>query len=157
MIRTGIGYDAHQLAYDYPLIIGGVKIPSKKGSIGHSDGDVLSHSIVDAMLGSLSLGDIGKYFPSSEQKWKDKSSLFFLKKANQLIIDQGYKINNIDSTIILQEPQISNYVDKIIKKISSEINIPRENISVKLTTKDRLGFHKNSSGIEALAIITVSN
>ena len=96
MIRTGIGYDAHQLGYDYPLIIGGVKIPSKKGSIGHSDGDVLSHSIVDAMLGSLSLGDIGKYFPSSEQKWKDKSSLFFLKKANQLIIDKGYKIISIN-------------------------------------------------------------
>ena len=145
MIRTGIGYDAHQLGYDYPLIIGGVKIPSKKGSIGHSDGDVLSHSIVDAMLGSLSLGDIGKYFPSSEQKWKDKSSLFFLKKANQLIIDKGYKINNID------------YVHKIIKKISSEIHIPSDNVSVKLTTKDMLGFHKNSSGIEALAIITVSN
>ena len=157
MIRTGIGYDAHQLGYDYPLIIGGVKIPSKKGSIGHSDGDVLSHSIVDAMLGSLSLGDIGKYFPSSEQKWKDKSSLFFLKKANQLIIDKGYKINNIDSTIILQEPKISNYVQKIIKKISSEIHITSDNVSVKLTTKDMLGFHKNSSGIEALAIITVSN
>ena len=157
MIRTGIGYDAHQLGYDYPLIIGGVKIPSKKGSIGHSDGDVLSHSIVDAMLGSLSLGDIGKYFPSSEQKWKDKSSLFFLKKANQLIIDKGYKINNIDSTIILQEPKISNYVQKIIKKISSEIHITSDNVSVKFTTKDMLGFHKNSSGIEALAIITVSN
>ena len=157
MIRTGIGYDAHQLGVNYPLIIGGVKIPSKKGSIGHSDGDVLSHCIVDAMLGSLSLGDIGKYFPSSEKEWKNKSSLFFLRKANELVINKGYKINNIDSTIILQEPQVSNYVEKIIETISAEIQLSKKYISVKFTTKDRFGFHKNSFGIEALAIVTVSN
>jgi len=157
MIRAGIGYDAHKLEKNRPLILGGIIIPSKKGSLGHSDGDVLLHSIADAMLGSLALGDIGKYFPSSEEKWKNKSSLFFLNEVNKLIINKGYQVNNIDSTIVLQEPHISNYIDEIILNIANELSLLKEFISVKASTKDKLGFHENIDGIEAMAIVTISN
>jgi len=157
MIRAGIGYDAHKLEEDRPLILGGITIPSKKGCLGHSDGDVLLHSIADAMLGSLALGDIGKYFPSSEEKWKNKSSLFFLNQVNKLITNKGYQVNNIDSTIILQEPYISNFINDMILNIANELDLSKEFISVKASTKDKLGFHKNIQGIEAMAIVTISN
>ena len=157
MIRAGIGYDAHKLEKNRPLILGGIVIPSKKGSLGHSDGDVLLHSIVDAMLGSLALGDIGKYFPSTEKRWKNKSSLFFLNRVNKLITKNGYQINNIDSTIILQEPHISNFINDIILNIANELKLSKNFISVKASTKDKLGFHKNVQGIEAMAIVTISN
>ena len=106
MIKSGIGYDIHKLALGEKLIIGGVKIKSELGSIGHSDGDVLIHAIVDSLLGALALGDIGQFFPSDDQKWKDKNSLFFLEFVKKKINSSGYKINHIDSVVVLEKPKL---------------------------------------------------
>ncbi|MAJ44967.1 MAG: 2-C-methyl-D-erythritol 2,4-cyclodiphosphate synthase [Candidatus Marinimicrobia bacterium] len=153
--RIGQGSDTHQLEVGTPLILGGVSIPFFKGSKGHSDGDVLLHALVDALLGALGLGDIGVHFPSTEKKWKDADSLVFLEHAYSLIKENGYRVQNVDSTILLQEPHISKYIPEMKNNLSKVLETDVSCISVKATTTDYLGFIGNGSGISATAIIMV--
>ena len=151
-IRIGQGIDVHQLIADIPLVIGGVSIPYSRGSKGHSDGDVLYHAIVDAILGALSLGDIGLHFPSDDERWKDVKSRKFLEQAQYLMKEKGFVAVNIDATIIIQEPRLSSYIEKMRENIASILSISIDSVSVKATTTDHLGFTGSGEGIAAMAI-----
>ena len=156
--RIGQGIDVHQLDEGPPLIIGGISIPYNKGSIGHSDGDVLFHSIVDALLGALSLGDIGTYFPSNDLKWKDANSQIFLEYTYKILINKKFKIENIDTTIILQKPIINPYIKEMKENIKSLLSLNMDQISIKATTTDKLGFIGSSKGICVISnILLISN
>ena len=157
MIKTGIGYDIHKLASGNKLIVGGVEIKSDFGSIGHSDGDVLIHAIVDSLLGASSLGDIGQFFPSDDPKWKDIYSLYFLEVVEKKLQLSGYRINHIDSVVILEKPQLSNYITKMRTNISNTLKIDISQISVKATTADYLDSVGKNEAIAAQAITTLEN
>ena len=152
-IKVGHGIDIHRLKSGELFYLGGIKIESDIGIVGHSDGDIVIHAIVDAILGALSKGDIGTFFPSSNSSIKDISSKVFLKKALDIMIDQGYKMNNIDVNIVLQKPHINSYIDSIRKNLSRLIGIDIENISVKATTSDYLGFIGEGKGIMSTATL----
>ena len=149
--RIGNGIDCHKLVPNKKLILGGVTIDFDLGLEGHSDGDAVYHSIVDAMLGALSLGDIGTFFPSNDSKWKDASSSIFLKFAKQKINDSGYDVHNVDITIVLQNPKLKDYIYSIRKNIAKILKIDVEGVSVKATTTDKLGFVGEGQGIVAFA------
>ena len=156
MLRVGEGYDVHKLVSNRELILGGVKIDYDKGLLGHSDADCLIHSIMDALLGSLSLGDIGKYFPDSDIKYLNISSMELLKEVNEILKKNGLiRINNIDSTIVCEEPKIAPYIDEMKKNISSVLNINVNQISIKATTEEKLGFTGNKEGIKVKSICLV--
>ena len=156
MIRTGIGYDAHQLAENRKLIIAGITIPNEKGSVGHSDGDALSHAIIDAVLGAACLGDLGDYFPSNDNKWKDANSLDLLSQSIKLVISEGYTINNIDSVVIIQKPKLKTHILQIRENLAKTIEISIDSISVKATTVDKLGVIGAGDGWATQAIATIS-
>ena len=153
--RIGNGYDIHRLVKGRNLIIGGVKMqhPDNLGLDGHSDADVLSHSIMDALLGALSLGDIGKYFPPSEQKWKDANSLFLLSKVIELIRAQGWEINNIDSIIVAERPKIKPSVELMKRNISDILEIEESFIGIKATTNEKLGPEGREEGISCHSVV----
>ena len=151
-MRIGIGVDIHPLKENNPLIIGGVVIPSPLGSQGHSDGDALIHAIVDALLGAAGLEDIGSYFPSTDDKWKNARSTHFLKDCVQKIMNDGWKIENIDTIIILQNPKVLKFVPKIKTKLSQILHISESQMSVKATTTDHLGFIGKEMGWASQAI-----
>ncbi|MCZ6702405.1 MAG: 2-C-methyl-D-erythritol 2,4-cyclodiphosphate synthase [Ignavibacteria bacterium] len=153
--KTGIGYDVHAYADNRKLIIGGIEIPHPKGLAGHSDADVLLHAITDALLGALALGDIGKHFPDTDEQFKDMDSAILLKKTYQLIKEKGYKIGNIDSVVALQEPKIAKYILRIREKISSILEAGIDQISIKATTTERLGFIGREEGISAFASVLI--
>ena len=155
MIRTGIGYDIHKLKEGLPLIIGGINIKSSLGSVGHSDGDALIHAIVDSLLGASGLGDIGNFFPSDDEKWRDAQSNIFLSEAKRMIIQKGYQISNIDCTIIIQKPILQKFVPDIRKNIAKILNISEEMLSIKATTTDNLGVIGKSKGWSVIAIATI--
>lgn len=150
--RVGTGYDVHRLVKGEDLILGGVHIPFEKGTLGHSDADVLLHAICDALLGALALGDIGVHFPDTDERWRNISSLLLLESVNKLINDNGFQIANIDTTLILQQPKIQCYISEIRDNIANSLNISRELISVKATTTEGLGFEGRGEGISAQAI-----
>jgi 2-C-methyl-D-erythritol 2,4-cyclodiphosphate synthase len=152
-IKVGHGIDIHQLKSGELFYLGGVKIESDIGILGHSDGDIVIHSIVDAILGALSKGDIGTFFPSSDPSIKDVSSKVFLKKTLDIMNDNEYKINNIDINIVLQKPHLSSYIYSIRQNLSSLIGIDIETISVKATTTDYLGFIGEGKGIMSTATL----
>tara|TARA_B100000378_G_scaffold75877_2_gene59050 strand:- start:2480 stop:2953 length:474 start_codon:yes stop_codon:yes gene_type:complete len=156
MVKTGIGYDVHPLAKGEELIIGGVKIDSPEGSVGHSDGDVLLHAIVDALLGATNLGDIGQHFPSSDESWRGKESIHFLEHAISLVREQGFEIDHIDSTVILEEPKIADIIPEMIYKISYTLQIEESAVSIKATTTDKMGFIGRGEGVGAVAVATIS-
>ena len=156
MIRTGIGYDVHQLAENRKLVIAGVDIPCEKGSVGYSDGDALTHAIIDALLGAACLGDLGDYFPSDDNKWKDANSLDLLFESMNKIISEGYTIINIDSVVIIQKPKLKKYILEIRKNLAETIGIPIDSISVKATTVDHLGAIGAGDGWASQAIVTLS-
>ncbi|MDD3223742.1 MAG: 2-C-methyl-D-erythritol 2,4-cyclodiphosphate synthase [Clostridium sp.] len=151
-MRVGIGYDVHKLVVDRKLILGGVEIPYEKGLLGHSDADVLLHAIMDSLLGAAALGDIGIHFPDSDPKYKGISSLKLLEKVRNLINESGYKISNIDATIIAQSPKMVPYIEKIRKNIASSLKITIEDVNIKATTEEGLGFTGEKKGISAQAI-----
>ena len=155
MVRSGIGYDVHQLKKGLELYIGGIKVESDYGSLGHSDGDALIHSLVDSLLGAAGLGDIGKYFPSNQEKWAGAKSEIFLFEAKNLLIEQGFQITNIDCTIILQSPKVGTYIPKIRKNISKILELNEKKVSIKATTTDYLGYVGESKGWSAIAIATI--
>lgn len=150
-IRTGIGYDVHKLVEGKTLTIGGIEIPHYKGSLGHSDGDVLIHAICDALLGAANLRDIGFHFPDTSAKYKGIDSKLLLKDVMKLISDKGYEISNIDSTIVLQKPKIKDFIPKMIEALANTMQIPIDDVSVKATTTEKLGFTGSEEGIVAYA------
>ena len=152
MIKVGIGYDVHQLRTNEDLYIGGVKIPSDFGSVGHSDGDALSHAIIDALLGAAGLGDIGKIFPSDDDTWRGAQSSIFLVDVMARIKKEGYKINNIDATIILQSPKLENYIGQINNSLSDIMAIDQSSINIKATTTDKLGVIGEGLGWASMAV-----
>jgi len=156
MIKSGIGYDVHSLATGEELIIGGVKINSPWGSVGHSDGDVLLHAIVDALLGAAKLGDIGMHFTSSDERWKGKESIYFLDHAALLVREQGFEIDYVDSTVILEEPKLADIIPEMVYKVSYTLQIDEAAVSIKATTTDKMGFIGRGEGIGAMAIATIS-
>lgn len=151
-IRVGNGYDVHRLTKGRKLILGGVDIPYEYGLLGHSDADVLTHAIMDAILGAAGLGDIGKLFPDSDDSFKDISSIILLDKVNKKIKELGYSIGNIDSTIIAQAPKMAGYIPDMKNIYSMTLNIPTEDINIKATTEEGLGFTGNKEGISAFAV-----
>ena len=155
MIKTGIGYDVHQLKEGFPLIIGGVMIKSSFGSVGHSDGDGLIHAICDSLLGASGIGDIGTFFPSDNKKWENAESRLFLTEVNKMVLQAGYYISNIDCTIVLQKPKLSSYIVDIKKNIANILNVNQNNISIKATTTDHLGYIGESKGWSVIAISTI--
>ena len=155
MNRVGIGYDVHKLEQGEDFIIGGVKIFSDFGSVGHSDGDALIHAIVDALLGSSGLGDIGKYFPSNNKNLKGIQSSVFLIDAIERVGAKGFIINNIDTTIILQKPKIDKYIPKIKTSLCNIMKLKESKINIKATTTDHLGFIGEGSGWACMAIVSL--
>ncbi len=138
MYRIGQGFDIHKLVTGRKLILGGVEIPYEKGLLGHSDADALIHAIIDALFGALALGDIGTHFPDNDPKYKDIDSTILLKEAYKIILDKGYKINNIDNTIIIEEPKMKPYIKLMQKKLSSIFNIEENRISIKAKTMEKM-------------------
>ena len=142
-MRVGLGYDVHRLVEDRKLILGGVEIPYEKGLLGHSDADVLLHAIMDALLGAAALGDIGKHFPDSDEKYKGISSIKLLEEVGKLLDEHLYVINNIDATVIAQRPKVGPYREQMIKNIANALKIDENLINVKATTEEGLGFTGN--------------
>lgn len=154
--RIGFGYDVHEFAEKRKLILGGVEIPHTKGLLGHSDADVLLHAICDAMLGALALGDIGMHFPNSDEKYKDADSKKLLKHVDELIHANGYEVSNIDSTVLLQHPKLSPYVNEMRRAIADIVNLSVSQISIKATTTESLGFVGREEGCAAHAVVLLS-
>ena len=154
-LRTGIGFDVHAFAEGRKLILGGIEIEHDKGLAGHSDADALLHAITDALLGSISVGDIGTHFPDDDPRYKNADSTIFLKRASELIRSRGYFVNNIDAVVMLQQPKISPYVQKMKEKISKILDIGSERVSIKATTTEKLGFVGREEGVSVMAIATV--
>ncbi len=154
-IRTGIGYDVHQLKEGLPLWLGGIEVPHTKGLVGHSDADVLIHAICDALLGATALGDIGQHFPDSDPAYKGIDSKILLQKVCELIKGKGFTISNIDSILCMQKPKVATYIPKMRSTLADVMQIPVEDISVKATTTEHLGFEGREEGISAHAIATL--
>ena len=152
-MRVGLGYDVHRLAEDRELILGGVKIPYEKGLLGHSDADVLLHAVMDALLGAAALGDIGKHFPDTDPQYKGASSLKLLEHVGRLIEDKLYVIENIDATIIAQRPKMAPYIEEMRQNIASVLHLETDQVNVKATTEEGLGFTGTGEGISAQAAV----
>ena len=150
--RIGHGYDVHALGDGLRLVLGGVEIPHTKGCIAHSDGDVLVHAICDALLGALALGDIGKHFPDTSDEYKGIDSLLLLGRVVALIESKGYKVGNIDSTIAMQRPKLRPHIDLMRERIADAVGISVEQVSVKATTTEHLGFEGEEKGVSATAV-----
>ncbi|MEO1431972.1 MAG: 2-C-methyl-D-erythritol 2,4-cyclodiphosphate synthase [Cyanobacteria bacterium J06633_8] len=152
-IRIGNGYDIHRLAQERKLILGGVEISHSLGLLGHSDADVLTHAIMDAMLGAVSLGDIGHYFPPSDEKWAGADSLILLDKVNNLIQEQGWKVGNIDSVVVAERPKLKPHIQKMREKLAGVLQIEPNQVGVKATTNEKLGPVGEEKGICAYAVV----
>ncbi|AUT03623.1 2-C-methyl-D-erythritol 2,4-cyclodiphosphate synthase [Nostoc sp. CENA543] len=152
-IRIGNGYDIHRLVSDRALILGGVPIPHELGLLGHSDADVLTHAIMDAMLGALSLGDIGHYFPPTDPQWAGADSLVLLSQVDQLIRDQGWQIGNIDSVVVAERPKLKPHIKTMRDKIADVLKLQPNQVGVKATTNEKLGPEGREEGISAYAVV----
>lgn len=151
-MRIGFGYDVHQLVEDRKLIIGGIDIPFEKGLLGHSDADVLVHAIMDSILGALALGDIGKHFPDTDNKYKDISSIYLLSEVYKLVDGSNYSIGNIDATIVAQRPKIAPYIESMRKVVADTLHISIDDINIKATTTEWLGFVGREEGISSYSV-----
>lgn len=156
-MKIGIGYDVHALVEGRELILGGVKIPHEKGLLGHSDADVLVHAIEDAMLGALALGDIGKLFPDTDPAFKDGSSLKMMEEVIDRIEKKGYRVGNIDSTIIAQSPKLAPYIDEMRKNIAHVCGKSIDDVSVKATTSEKMGYEGRKEGMTAMAVVLLES
>lgn len=156
-IRIGNGYDIHQLSPSRPLILGGVEIPHSLGLLGHSDADALTHAIMDAMLGALSLGDIGHYFPPSDPQWAGADSLVLLAKVNQLIRDQGWQVGNIDSVVVAERPKLKPHISTMRDRLASVLELEPNQIGIKATTNEKLGPVGREEGIAVYAVALLVN
>lgn len=156
-MRIGLGYDIHRLVEDRKLILGGVEIPYELGLLGHSDADVLIHSIIDAILGSVALRDIGYHFPDTDEKYKNANSLELLKETKKMLLNEGYKIINIDSNIICQKPKLSPYIDEMRKNISQALELKINQVSIKAKTNEKMDSMGNGLSISTNAIVLVES
>jgi 2-C-methyl-D-erythritol 2,4-cyclodiphosphate synthase len=155
--RTGFGFDVHAFARDRKLIIGGIDIPYEKGLLGHSDADVLLHAICDAMLGALSLGDIGQHFPDTDIKYKDADSSDLLAEVYSLVKEKGFSLGNLDAMIAMQKPKIAPYIPEMRKKISAILGCSEDQVSIKASTTEKLGFIGREEGVTAFASVLLMN
>lgn len=153
MIRIGQGFDVHQFAENRPLIIGGVEISYEKGLLGHSDADVLLHAISDAILGALALGDIGKHFPDTDPKYKGADSAELLSVVWEMVKEKGYRLGNLDATIIAQKPKMAPHIPRMVERIADLLEADPEQINIKATTTEKLGFIGREEGIAAMAVV----
>jgi 2-C-methyl-D-erythritol 2,4-cyclodiphosphate synthase len=153
--RTGLGWDVHRLARNRPLILGGVAIPAEAGLEGHSDADVLAHAITDAILGAAALGDIGMHFPDTDPRWQGAGSLRFLAHARDLVRTRGYRIVNVDATVILERPKLKDYRDAIRRQLAATLEIDVDRVSVKFKTAEKVGPVGEGRSAEAQAIVTL--
>lgn len=154
-MRIGHGYDVHRLENGRKLIIGGVEIPFEKGLLGHSDADVLLHAISDALLGAATLGDIGKHFPPSDEKYKDADSRLLLREVSSLLREKGYKVINVDATILAEKPKMLSYIPEMRENIAKDLGLSVNEVSVKATTEEGLGFTGTGQGIAAHAVCLI--
>lgn len=152
-IRIGNGYDVHALAEGLTLTLGGVRIPFGKGCVAHSDGDVLIHALCDALLGALALGDIGRHFPDTDEKYRGIDSRLLLRKVRDMIAEKGYHISNADCTLLLQRPKVAPYIDEMRKCLASDLGVEISRIAVKATTTEHLGYEGRGEGISAMATV----
>lgn len=157
MMRVGMGYDVHKLVEGRDLILGGVKIDWEKGLLGHSDADVLLHAIMDALLGAAALGDIGRHFPDTDEKYKGISSIKLLQYVGALLEENMYVINNIDATIIAQKPKMMPHIEKMRENVAKALNIEKNQVNIKATTEEGLGFTGSGEGISSQAICALQD
>jgi len=155
MIRVGFGYDVHRFSENRKLILGGVEIPHEKGLLGHSDADVLLHSITDALLGAVSKGDIGSHFPDTDPTWKDADSALLLQTVWVEIQEEGWILGNLDATVVAERPKLRPYVDRICERIAELLKVSRDQISVKATTNEKMGFTGREEGVAAYSIASL--
>lgn len=153
--RIGFGYDVHQLKEEIPLFIGGIQVPGGKGAVGHSDADVLLHAICDALLGAASLRDIGYHFSDTDARWKGISSIILLEKTVQLLKEKGYRTGNIDCTVCLEKPKLNPHIPEMQQAIAEALKIPADDVSIKATTSEKLGFVGQEQGITAYAVALI--
>ncbi len=151
-MRIGTGYDVHKLVPDRKLILGGVTIPYELGLLGHSDADVITHAIMDALLGAAALGDIGQHFPDNDPKYEGADSISLLKEVGNILAKEGYQVGNIDSTIIAQKPKLMSYLPEMRKNVADALGIDISQVSIKATTEERLGFTGRGEGISSQAV-----
>ncbi len=154
-MRIGIGYDVHRLQAGKKLVLGGVEIPYPSGLLGHSDADVLLHAICDALLGAAGLGDIGKHFPASDMRYKGISSLLLLAEVNSMLNEIGYRVYNVDSTVVAQEPRLAVYIEAMRSNIAQQTGIEKQRVNVKATTTEGLGLEGRGEGISAQAVALI--
>jgi len=155
LFRIGFGYDAHRLVEGRPLILGGISIPFARGLLGHSDADVLTHAITDAVLGALAMGDIGRHFPDTDPAFKDMQSLRMLDQVLRWVQEAGYQVNNVDSTIVAQKPKLAPHIPDIQARLSEILRVPIHKISVKAKTSEGMGFCGREEGMEAFAVVSL--
>jgi 2-C-methyl-D-erythritol 2,4-cyclodiphosphate synthase len=155
VIRTGLGIDAHAFAPGRPLILGGVDIPHEEGLAGHSDADVLTHAVIDALLGAAALGDIGQHFPDTDPRFKDADSLELLRTVIAYLDESGYEIGNVDATVLLERPRLAPYRERIRATLAEALGLPEDAVNVKATTGERMGFVGRGEGAAAMAIATL--
>lgn len=155
--RIGFGYDVHRLKDGEELILGGVRIEHSKGTVGHSDADALVHAICDALLGAANLGDIGQHFPDTSADYKNIDSLILLKKVIGLISDKGYTVGNIDTTVCIESPKLAPHIDGMANTLSSTIGCSKEDVSIKATTNERMGFVGREDGVAAYAVVLIKS
>jgi 2-C-methyl-D-erythritol 2,4-cyclodiphosphate synthase len=153
--RIGLGTDTHRLEPGFPLIIGGVEIPHHNGFVAHSDGDVLTHAVIDALLGAAAMRDIGYHFPDSDKKWKDADSIDLLKHVMKLLKQKDYKVSNLDCTVHAQQPKLSSYIPKMISKLSNALALDESCINIKAKTGEKIGFIGKEEGIHAQAVVLI--
>jgi 2-C-methyl-D-erythritol 2,4-cyclodiphosphate synthase len=156
MMRVGHGYDVHQLVAGRDLIIGGVKIPHAKGLLGHSDADVLIHAICDACLGAAGMGDIGRHFPDTDTQYKNIDSRILLRRVRATLVERGWTISNVDSTVVAQQPKLASHLPQMVLNIAADLGIPPEHVNIKATTTEGLGFAGREEGIAAHAVVLLA-
>ncbi len=154
-MRVGIGYDVHKLTENRKLILGGTHIPYEKGLLGHSDADVLTHAIMDSLLGAAAMGDIGKHFPDNDSSFKDINSLLLLEKVYELLLKEDYVISNIDATIVCQKPKLAPYIDQMRENIANVLSLDVNQVNIKATTTESLGFEGRKEGISSHAVCLI--
>ena len=155
-MRVGFGYDVHRLVEERKLILGGVEVPYEKGLLGHSDADVLVHALMDAMLGAAGMGDIGRHFPDTDNQYKGIDSMLLLERVTQLLHEAGYKVNNIDVTVVAQRPKLAGFIPQMVTNIASVVGAEESMVNVKATTTEKLGFEGEGLGISAYAVCTIA-
>ncbi len=154
-MRVGIGYDVHKLTENRKLILGGIHIPYEKGLLGHSDADVLVHAIMDSLLGAAAMGDIGRHFPDNDNSFKNINSLILLKKVYELLLKEDYVISNIDATIVCQKPKLAPYIDQMRNNIANVLSLDENQVNIKATTTESLGFEGRKEGISSHAVCLI--